>query len=132
MTITTGTPKSPGEHSWPASLGTLAVGFGTPLVLGVMGLALHGWEAINWTGAVVWGAVASAGMSAFMETAYRIGLTRMSLLEMFGSSTFAPGTTRAWVWGTFTHLIDGAVLRVAYAYAMALFGWEISGVTGLF
>ena len=132
MTVVTGTPETRTRHSQLG--GTLAVltAMGIPAGLCIISLAIHGWTAISWVGALVWGGAATVVLTVAMSVGKQMGMTRLDSLELLGSTVAQPDTRHARVLGGIIRLSTGAMLAVAWAYTMELFNWEAYWLTGLF
>jgi hypothetical protein len=68
------------------------VSMGVPVALIVAGIAVDGWGAISWTGAVVWGVVATVVLPSSARWARPVGMTDMDLLDLLGSAVAEPHT----------------------------------------
>ncbi|SFQ72772.1 hypothetical protein SAMN05421810_11511 [Amycolatopsis arida] len=131
MTVLSGTTRARSEHTVPwAALG-LMLAMAPPVALIVFGIAAEGWAAISWVGAIVWGVVASLAFTVFSIMGRAMGMTRMDLLDLLGSTVARPGSGAARALGLAIHLTNGAVLAVAWAYGTALFGLPANWVTAL-
>lgn len=130
-TVVSGTARARAEHtmSWGA-LG-LMVSMAVPVALIVAGIAVHGWAAISWPGAVVWGVAATAAFTLFSLMGRAMGMTRMDLLDLLGSMVAPAGSGTAKAIGLVMHHANGAILAVAWAYGAALFGLPATWWTAL-
>ncbi|MFP8904973.1 hypothetical protein [Streptomyces atacamensis] len=131
MAVVSGTTRTRTEHSLPLGLLGLTVSMGVPLVLAAAGIAAEGWGAISWPGALVWGVVATAAFTLFSIMGKAVGMTRMDLLDLLGSTVATPHTGAARAVGAVMHHMNGAVLAVAWAYGTALLGLSADWATGL-
>lgn len=57
MDIVTGTPETRTHHSTGASGLGVMTAVGLPALVAIVGIAMLGWSAISWAGAVVYGFV---------------------------------------------------------------------------
>lgn len=131
MTITTGTRDTRTEHSEVRAALNLTLAMGGPAALALAGIIAMGWGAISWTGAVVWGIVATAAFTAVSLMGKAMGMTRMDLLGMLGSVFVKPGSRRAPLVGAVVHHMNGALLAVAWAYGVALVGLPANVATAM-
>lgn len=117
----TGTAQTRTEHN----TGLAAAGFMTSMLLpalpAIWGLFTLGAGAIDWLGALVWGVIATLAFTLFSMMGKAMGMTRMDLLDLLGSMVARPGSGAAKAIGGVVHLMNGALLGVAFAYAAALF-----------
>jgi len=104
---------------------------GVPAVIAIGGIMTLGWTAISWAGAIVWGAVAVAIMAVFMIIGNRMGMTRLDLFELLGSTVSSAHTTRSRLIGAMIHVMDGGLLAIAWAYGAAIVGWPANWASGL-
>lgn len=135
MRVTTGTPERQAEHSTgPATLGFM-ISMGIPAAIAILGIAVLGWERIDWPGAVVWGIVATFAFMLFSMAGRAMGMTRMDLLDLLGSTIAPPRTAASRAIGAVLHHMNGALLAVAWAYGTALLGvpanWFTAAVWGV-
>lgn len=75
--------------------------------------------------------VATFAMLALMVMGKKMGMTRMDLNDLVGSMFVRPGSSRSKAIGAGMHLMDGALLGIAFAYGIALLGWVATWATGL-
>ena len=122
MTITTGTPETRTEHTMPRALMAFMASMGIPALIAIIGIAVLGWGAIHWLGAIIWGIVATFAFTLFSMMGMAMGITRMDLLELLGSMMAALHTATARRIGAVIHHVNGALLAVAWAYGTALVG----------
>jgi hypothetical protein len=122
MTITTGTPGTRTEHTMPRALMAFMASMGIPALIAIIGIAALGWGAIHWLGAIIWGIVATFAFTLFSMMGTAMGMTRMDLLDLLGSTMAAPHTPTARRIGAVIHHMNGALLAVAWAYGAALVG----------
>ena len=122
MTVTTGTPGTRTEHTMPQAAMGLMASMGIPALIAIIGIAVLGWGAIHWLGAILWGIVATFAFTLFSMMGTAMGMTRMDLLDLLGSMMAAPHTPTARAVGAVIHHMNGALLAVAWAYGAALVG----------
>lgn len=130
-TIVSGTPATRTRHS--SALGPLGfmVSMAIPAGVVVAGTAVEGFDAISWTGAAAWGAVATVVFTIFSMMGARIGMTDMDLLDLLGSTVAPPHSGQARAIGMGIHLMNGVVLAVGWAYGSLLVGWELNWPSAL-
>lgn len=131
MTVFSGMGDARTEHTLSWGLLGLMVSMVVPGALIVAGVSAQGWTAISWAGAIVWGVVATAVFTVFSMMGKAMGMTRMDLLDLLGSTVARPGSTASKMTGLTVHHVNGAILAVAWAYGTALFGWPANWATGL-
>lgn len=131
MTATTGTERTVTRHSLPAAAANLMLSMGIPALIAIAGIALLGWGAISWAGALVWGVVATVAFTLFMMMGKAMGMTEMDLLDLLGSMFVEPHTSASRVLGALIHHMNGALLGVAWAYGAALVGWPANWASGI-
>jgi hypothetical protein len=131
MTVVSGTTQTRTEHSVAWGLLGLMLSMAIPPALVVVGIAVHGWGAISWLGAIVWGVVATVAFTLFSMMGKSMGMSRMDLLDLLGSMVARPGTTNAQMLGAMIHHVNGAVLAVAWAYGVVLLGWPANWLTAV-
>ncbi len=131
-TIISGTPDKLCAHSLRRSTLTLLAAVGTPAALIIVSLSIHGWTAVDWIGAVVWGGIATFTITIGLMAARLNRWTHFDLLETLGSIFAQPGADVAWVLGIILQMGAGVLMAIAWVYTMALFGWRAFWVTGLF
>lgn len=131
MHVVTGTDRTRTEHSTSASTVGVAVALGIPAVIALTGIWLYGWDAISWTGALVWGIVGAFGLWLTVLMFRRADATRLDLPDLLGSMFARTGTQESYITGVIVHLVNGALLSVAFVYAMVLLDWPVNWVTGL-
>jgi hypothetical protein len=82
---------------------------------------------------LVWGLIATAGMTTLMEGAQLLNLSRMSLPFLFG--TFVTGNRdHAMIFGFVLYSLGGLLFAVFYSLAFHVIGfanWWLGGVLGL-
>jgi hypothetical protein len=122
MTLTTGTPETRTEHAMPRAVMGFVASMGIPALIAIIGIAVLGWGAIHWLGAIIWGLVATFAFTVFSMMGTAMGMTRMDLLELLGSMMAAPHTSTSRAIGAVIHHVNGALLAVAWAYGAALVG----------
>lgn len=93
---------------------------GIPAMIVVIGLISVGWNAISWPGAIIWGIVATIAFTLFTIMGKKMGITRMDLLDLLGSIFVEPHTTTSRTVGGIMHMMNGALLAIAWAYGAAL------------
>jgi uncharacterized protein DUF6789 len=104
-----------------AAMGLMA-SMGIPALIAIIGIAVLGWGAIHWLGAIIWGLVATFAFTLFSMMGTAMGMTRMDLLDLLGSILAAPHTSTSRAIGAVIHHMNGALLAVAWAYGTALIG----------
>lgn len=119
-TITAGTPETRTEHSVGLAIVGLMISMGLPAAVAIIGIAALGWNEIHWLGAIVWGMVATFAFTSFGMMGRAMGMTRMDLLDLLGSTVAWPHTTASRAVGAMIHHVNGALLSVAWAYGVAL------------
>jgi hypothetical protein len=65
-----------------------------PAAVGVVGVIVLGFDAIDWLSAIVWGVLATVAFTGFSMIGKAVGMTRMDLLDLLGSTAAEPGTGR--------------------------------------
>ncbi len=88
---------------------------------------------MDWAGWALFGLVATAILTVAMTTAQMIGLTRLDLPLLLGT-TVTEDPDRARVAGFFMHLAFGEAFALGYAAAFALLhraNWWLGGIFGL-
>lgn len=128
-TIMTGTERSHARHSMALAPIGFMVSMGVPVAVVVAGIAIEGWGAISWAGAVVWGLVATVAFTLFSMMGKAMGMTRMDLLDLLGSAVATPGTSASRAIGGVMHLMNGAILAVGWAYAARLAEVDLTWVS---
>jgi hypothetical protein len=120
------------EHHSPV-LGPLGfmISMGVPAVFAIIGVMALGWGAISWWGAIVWGMVATIAFALFSMMGKKMGMTRMDLLDLLGSMFVEPGTGTSKRLGLIMHLMNGALLAIAWAYGAALLNLPANWVTAM-
>jgi len=118
------------EHSRLAPLAFL-LSMAIPAVIAIVGVLALGAGEIDWVSAIVWGIVATVALSAFGVMGKAIGMTRMDIFELLGSWLAPPGTARARLLGIGIHHMNGALLAIGWAYAVALVDLPANWATGL-
>lgn len=131
MAIVTGTPTAQAEHNMPMAVLGFMLSMGIPAVLVVMGILALGWGAIHWLGAIVWGAVATMAFALFGAMGRAMGMTRLNVTDLLGSSMAAPHTAKAMALGLVLHVMNGILLAVGWAYGMGLLAWPANWATGM-
>lgn len=118
------------EHS--PVLGPLGfmASMGLPALVGVVGIVVLGFGAIDWLSALVWGVIATAVFTAFSMVGKAVGMTRMDLLDLLGSTVAEPDTGRSRLLGAVVHHVNGALLAVFWAYGVALVDLPANWWTG--
>lgn len=131
MQVVTGTERTRTEHSTGAAAAGVAISVGIPALIAVLGLWQFGLDGISWTGAIVWGIVGAAGFSLVVEAGKSMGYTSINFADLLGSM-FAPPHSSASKWtGTMLHLVNGALLGIAFLYGVALIEWPANWITGM-
>lgn len=130
-TIMAGTNHAQQRHSVPLSSLGFMISMVVPVAVIAAGVLLEGWGAISWAGALVWCAVATVVFTAFSMMGKAMGMTRMDLLDLLGSVAAEPHSDRSRATGAAIHLMNGAVLAVAWGYGARLLGAELNWVSGL-
>jgi hypothetical protein len=131
MRIATGTMDTRTEHSTELGALGLMISMGVPAAIAIGGIVALGWGAISWAGAIVWGILAAIAMTLFMMMGHSMGMTRMDLFDLLGSMVAPAHTSRSRGIGAMIHLMDGALLAIAWAFAAALVGWAANWASGL-
>lgn len=131
MKITTGTPETRTEHSAGAAKLGLMLSMCIPAAVAIIGIILLGGGAIQWLSAIVWGVVATMAFTLFSMMGKKMGMTSMDLLDLLGSTMVQPDTSASRGIGAVIHHMNGALLAVAWAYGVALIGWQANWVTAL-
>lgn len=131
MKIITGTPATRTEHATGTATAGLMISMGIPAAIAIIGIATYGWNAIDWSGAIVWGIVATVAFTLFTMMGKAVGMTNMDLLDLLGSVFAKPGTERSRITGAIIHHLNGALLAVAWAYGVLLMGWTADWSSGL-
>jgi hypothetical protein len=122
MSITTGTPETRTEHTMPRAVMGLMTSMGVPAAIAIIGIAVSGWGAIYWLGAIIWGLVATFAFTLFSMMGAAMDMTRIDLLDLLGSMMVPPHTPTSRAIGAVIHHMNGALLAVAWAYGAALVG----------
>lgn len=104
---------------------------GVPAVIAIIGIIALGWDAISWLGAIVWGMVATIAFALFSMMGKKMGMTRMDLLDLLGSVFVKPGTSASKGIGMAMHLMNGALLGIAWAYGVALLNLPANWLTAM-
>ncbi len=94
-TLVTGTPTTRTEHSRYVAPVGLMMSMLPPVILIFGGVAVEGFGAISWAGAIVWGLAATVVFTGFSIMGKAVGMTRMDLLDLLGSVAAPAGTTKA-------------------------------------
>ncbi len=131
MRVVTGTPQTQTEHNTGLAATGVALSVGIPIVIALAGIATLGWGAISWSGALFWGAVASFVMFLVVRLARTMKLHRMDMLDLMGSMMARPHSGESHALGLGIHLVNGALLGVAWAYACNLLGVQTDWVSAL-
>src|SRR5918996_1726003 len=103
MTVTTGTPGTRTEHTMPQAAMGLMASMGIPALIAIIGIAVLGWGAIHWLGAILWGIVATFAFTLFSMMGTAVGMTRMDLLDLLGSMVAPVGGTASRAIGALIH-----------------------------
>jgi hypothetical protein len=106
-------------HSPLAPLG-FVLSMAVPAALAIVGVIVLGFDEIHWAGAIVWGVVATIAFSAFGLMGTAMGMTRMDIFNLLGSYVAPANTGRTRAIGVLMHHTNGALLAIAWAYAVAL------------
>lgn len=109
----------------------LLVSMAVPAAIAVVGVAVLGFDEIDWAGAAVWGVVATAAFTLFSLIGAAMGMTRMDLLDLLGSMVARSGSAASRTIGGLVHHMNGALLAIAWAYGVALVGLPANWATGL-
>lgn len=120
--VMAGTRETQTEHTVEWSLVGVMLAMGVPVIVAVTGVAVHGFGAIRWLDAIVWGVVATVAFTVFSMMGKRMGMTRMDLLDLLGSMFAPPGSTVSRALGAGMHHMNGALLAIAWAYGAVLVG----------
>jgi hypothetical protein len=107
------------------------ISMGVPAVIAIIGIIVLGWDAISWGGAIAWGIVATIAFALFSMMGKKMGMTRMDLLDLLGSMFVEPGTSKSKMLGGLMHMMNGALLAIAWAYGVALLNLPANWLTGL-
>lgn len=102
-----------------------------PAVFAIIGIIALGWDAISWSGAIIWGIVATIVFTLFSMMGKKMGMTRMDLLDLLGSMFVDPGTSTSKRLGLMMHLMNGALLAIAWAYGAALLNLPANWITAM-
>lgn len=129
--LITGTQDARGEHSTGRAILGATIACGMPFAIAIAGIARYGWSAVSWAGGLGWGALAALVFVLFTRLGEDTGVTKMDLLDLLGSLFASPHTRSSRTIGFIVHLIDGALLGVAYAYGLLLGRWPATWLTGL-
>lgn len=106
----------------PRAIMGFMASMGIPAAIVIIGIAVLGWGAIHWLGVIIWGIVATFAFTLFSMMGMAMGMTRMDLLDLLGSTMAAPHTPTSRAIGAATHHVNGALLAMAWAYGAALVG----------
>ncbi|MPY81201.1 MAG: hypothetical protein GEV04_22835 [Actinophytocola sp.] len=131
MTVVSGTPYARSQHALSWSALGLMVSMAVPVVLIILGIAITGWGAINWVGAIVWGVIGTIAFTLFSIVGAAMRMTRMDLLGMLGNTIARPGSRASKGIGLVIHHMNGAILAIAWLYTVALLGLPANWATGL-
>ncbi len=131
MHVITGTPDTRTEHNTNLAMLGAMVSMAIPAAIAVAGVSMRGWDAIGWTGAIVWGIVATAAFTLFSMMGKAMGMTRMDLADLMGSMFVQPHTGASRMIGLTVHHVNGALLGIGYAYFLALTALPAGWLTGL-
>jgi hypothetical protein len=107
------------------------VSMGTPVAVALIGISVLGWNEIHWLGAIVWGVVATFTFMLFAMMGRAMGMTRMDLLDLLGSTVAKPHTAASRALGAVIHHVNGALLAVAWAYGAALVNLPANWATAI-
>lgn len=107
------------------------VSMGVPAVIAIIGIIALGWDAISWLGAIVWGMVATIAFALFSMMGKKMGMTRMDLLDLLGSMFVEPGSSASKGVGMAMHLMNGALLGIAWAYGVGLLNLPANWLTAM-
>jgi hypothetical protein len=131
MNTDTHTTTNQSEHS--PVLGPLGfmISMGVPALIAIVGIISLGWGAISWWGAIIWGMVATVAFQLFSMMGKKMGMTRMDLLDLLGSMFATPGTSASKGLGLIMHLMNGALLAIAWAYGVTLLNLPANWLTGM-
>lgn len=131
MGVTTGTAQTRTEHATGTAVLGFVMSLAIPAAIAVIGIVVEGWGAIYWLGAILWGVVAAFAFMLFASIGKAVGVTRLDLPDLLGSA-FAPrGSPTARRIGGYIHHANGALLAIAWAYAVVLVDLPATWVTGL-
>lgn len=117
------------EHGSLAPVGFL-LSMAGPAAVAIAGIAVEGVGAIDWLSAAVWGVLATVVFTLFSVMGKAMGMTRMDLLDVLGSTMAEPGSGRAKRLGAIIHHVNGAILAVAWAYGTLLVDVEANWASG--
>lgn len=131
MKVTTGTPETRTQHSPGLAALGLMISMGIPAAIAIAGIILEGWVAISWGGAILWGIVATVAFTLFSMMGKAMGMTQMDLLDLLGSMFAKPHSSASRATGAMIHHMNGALLAVAWAYAVALGDVTANWASGL-
>ncbi len=95
-----------------------------PAAIAIIGIIVLGWGEISWPDAIVWGIAATIVFTLFSIVGKAMGMTRMDLLELLGS-------TASRAIGAVIHHVNGALLAIAWAYGVALVGMPANWLTAI-
>lgn len=131
MALTTGTLDTKTEHREGPAYLNVATAVGIPFLIGVIGLAVRGWDAISWVGAILWGFVATVFAAFVYLVARTLEVTRMNIFDLLGSFAAPAGSDRARRLGVLILHGVGILQGVAWAFGCALVGVPTNWFTGL-
>jgi hypothetical protein len=102
-----------------------------PAAIAIIGIVVLGWAEISWLGAIIWGVVATIAFTLFSMMGSAMGMSRMDLLDLLGSTVAPPGSTASRAIGAMLHLGNGALLAIAWVYGVALVGLPANWLTAV-
>lgn len=118
--VISGTPRASATHTSPWGPIGFMLSMLPPIAVIAIGITTEGPSAISWTGAILWGVVATVVFTLFSLMGKAMGMTRMDLLDLLGSAVLTPGTGASKMLGAAMHHMNGAILAVAWVYGAAL------------
>jgi hypothetical protein len=131
MTVTSGTMDTRTEHREAGAALNLAFAVAIPLVLSLTGLAVRGFDAVSWPGALIWGFLGSAAFAGVLGSMERAGVTHLDWFDVLGSLFARARSPEARRIGMVAHFSVGLLLSIGWAYTCALFRVPATWVSGL-
>jgi hypothetical protein len=96
------------------------ISVGVPAAIAIIGIIRLGMKAISWPGVIVWGIVATIAFTLSGMMGKKMGMTRIDLLDLLGSLFVKAGTSTSKMVGGVIHMMNGALLAIAWTYGVAL------------
>lgn len=131
MSKITGSPPRHAGHNMPAASMGFMLSMAIPAAVVVIGLLTLGFGAIHWPASVVCGAAATLAFALFGAMGRKMGMTRLDVTDLLGSLVARPHSNPAKTIGLLMHMMNGALLAIAWAYGVALVGGPANWLTGL-